>query len=113
LNAEIFDSSVRSLGDLGGVFEYDGETAYFYLLDHQRAEGQTVVDAIHITSKQPDFGKDDVRVEWDTSETKVGLLIKRELWAAFEADGKKYGGNYQPGARPNIPDAVAESFRTE
>ena len=113
MNAEIFDSSVRSLGDLGGFFEYDGETAYFYLFDHRRPEGHKVVGAIHVTSKRPDFGKDDVRVEWDTSETTVGLLIKGELSAAFSADGKKYGGHYEPDARPYIPDAIALSFRTE
>src|ERR1700731_1225064 len=57
--------------------------------------------------------KEDIRIEWNTSETKVGLFIKNELWAAFDAAGKKHGGNYESGARPNIPDAVAESFRTE
>lgn len=29
-NEEMFDSSTRSKGDLAGVFEYDGETGYFY-----------------------------------------------------------------------------------
>ena len=66
-----------------------------------------VVDAIHITSKRPDFGKEDIRIEWNTSETKVGLFIRNELWAAFDAEGKKHGGNYELGTRPNIPDVVS------
>ena len=101
------------MGDLAGVFEGDGETAYFYLYDQRRSKADMVVDAIHITGKQPDFGKEDIGIESNTSETKVGLFIKNELWAAFDAEGKKHGGNYESGARPNIPDAVAESFRTE
>jgi len=45
------------LGDLAGVFEGDGETAYFYLYDQRRSKADMVVDAIHITRKQTDFGK--------------------------------------------------------
>jgi hypothetical protein len=33
MSADIFDSSVRSDGDLAGVFEYDGQTGYFYLYE--------------------------------------------------------------------------------
>ena len=113
MSAEIFDSKVRSLGDLGACFEYDGETAYFYLFDDRRPEGQKVVDSVYITSRQLGFEKDDVHVEWGAGETKVGLLVKRQLWAVFDADRKKYGGNYEPGVRPNIPDAIAQSFRTK
>jgi hypothetical protein len=72
-----------------------------------------VLGAIHITSKPLDFGKDDIRVEWDTSETRVGILIKNELWAAFDAQGTKYGGDYSQGAQPNIPEPIERSFRTE
>jgi hypothetical protein len=74
LSSEIFDSSVRSRGDLAGVFEYDGETAYFYLYDQRLPKNRLVLDAIRITSRQPDLGKADVRVEWDSGENNVGLF---------------------------------------
>jgi hypothetical protein len=76
LSTEIFDSAVRSRGDLAGVFEYDGETAYFYLYDQRLPKKHLVVDAIRITSRQPDFGKADIRVEWDSGESNLVCLLE-------------------------------------
>jgi hypothetical protein len=62
--------------------------------DQRRECGHTITDAIHIVSTTPDFEKSHVQVLWDTGETRVGLLIRGQVWAAFETTtGAKYGGN--------------------
>ena len=50
---DIFDSCLRSAGDLAGVFEHDGETGYFYL--HRAAPSSEVLDHIHIVNAEIDF----------------------------------------------------------
>ena len=70
-----------------------------------------VVDAIHVASGAPGFGKDDIRVEWDPTETRVGLLIRGQLWAAFDSVARvRYGGDYNPNGQPEIPTKIMQSF---
>jgi hypothetical protein len=108
---EIFDSCVRSADDLAGVFEYDGETGYFYLYETSGDEGQKVRDSIHILSGEPDFGEAEISIRWDEKEQKVGLLIKGVLWAVFDAQHHaKYGGSYRPGAKPLLPSEALAGF---
>jgi hypothetical protein len=110
MNRDIFESSVRSKQDLAGVFECDGETCYFYLYDQTRGQGNMVVAAIQITNEPPDFTQKDIAVEWDRSETKVGLLIRGKLWAAFDEAVEAYGGHYDQGTEPNIPVQIKTAF---
>jgi hypothetical protein len=106
---EMFDSSIRSASDFAGVFEYDGETGYFYLYEMERGQGQKILDSIHILSGKPDFVEADISVRWDFEERKVGLFIRNVLWAVF--DGRaKYGGSYEPGARPSLPPEAEKGF---
>lgn len=108
---EIFDSAVRSTGDLAGVFEYDGETAFFYLYETIGDKGQKVLDSIRILSGEPDFGEADISVRWDPEEQKVGLFIKGALWAVFDGRGrKKYGESYRVGATPSLPPEAKKGF---
>jgi hypothetical protein len=37
---EMFESASRANGDLAGVFEYDGETGYFYLYETKETRGK-------------------------------------------------------------------------
>jgi hypothetical protein len=93
---EIFESAVRSKGDLAGVFEYDGETGYFYL--YTPGNSGRILDSIHVFSGKPDFARQDIAVRWNRLEQMVGLFIRGELWALFaEPWPTKYGGNYSPG----------------
>lgn len=108
---EIFESAVRSAGDLAGVFEYDGDTGFFYLYETAASEGHKVLESIRIISGEPDFGEADIAIRWDSEEQKVGLFIKGALWAVF--DGKhraKYGGNYRVGASPSLPPESQRGF---
>ena len=110
---EMFDSAVSSGGDLAGVFEYDGETGYFYLYKPQHEENRKVVGAIQVLSGPPDFGEKDIVIRWDATESKVGLFIRGRLWAAFDSvTGHKYGGGYRATGKPAIPVEVADAFES-
>jgi hypothetical protein len=106
---EMFVSASRSAGDLSGVFEYDGETGYFYQYDQSRKGGQRVAGAIHIFSGNPNFTASDVEVRWTDDEEKVGLFIRGELWAAFCGE-ERVGGNYRAGGKPDIPNSIVAAF---
>ncbi|SRR6266700_3992608 len=107
---EIFESAVSATGDLAGVFEYDGETSYFYL--YRTGEGDnTVIDAVHLLSGSPDFSGADIEIRWTSDQVKVGLFIRGELWAVFDVQrGAKDGGNYRPQARSQISEKSREGF---
>ncbi len=108
---DLFDSAVRSAGDVAGVFEYDGATGYFYLYATGEEAGQRVLDAIHILSGEPDFAARDVSVRWDVDEQKVGLFIRDVLWAAFDhGRSTKYGGSYNRHGRPVLPPLAQAGF---
>jgi len=105
MTPELFESAVRGKGDLAGVFEYDGEAAYFYLYDASGNDAQKVIDSIHVFSGPTDLEDADVEVRWDDAGRRVGLFLRGVQWAVFNsASGAKFGGSYDPGARPEIPD---------
>jgi hypothetical protein len=108
---EIFNDSVRTAGDLAGVFEYDGETGYFYLYDTTERQGKKILDSIRILSGEADFSDADISIRWDLEEQKVGLFIRNVLWAVFDGSRlAKYGGNYKAGAKPSLPPEVERGF---
>ena len=108
---EIWESTTRSAGDLAGVFEFDGDTSYFYLYKTTGDPGQKVLEAIHIMSGIPNFDAKDIKIRWNHNETIVGLFIRSKLWAAFESTTRmKHGGNYRVQAQPDIPSDVSSAF---
>lgn len=108
---EMFNSAVRLSGDLAGVFEYDGETGYFYLYKIKRNQGQKVISAIKVLVGTPDFSEGDIAICWNTTESKVGLFIRKQLWAVFDSEtGAKYGGNYRINGRAEVPSEIADVF---
>lgn len=107
----MWDSAVRSAGDMAGVFEFDGDTGYFYLYKTSESDGQKIKGAIHIVSGKPDFDISDISIRWRADEGAVGLFIKAQLWAVFDCkNGTKYGGNFHSGDLPKIPSAISQSF---
>lgn len=111
-NNEIFQSALRADGDLAGVFEFDGETGYFYLYKENAPPNQKVIDTIHVITGSPDFAEQDVTIRWADNENLVGLHIRSKLWAAFDCrEGAKYGGNYQMGGTPAIPETILRMFQ--
>jgi hypothetical protein len=109
---DIFESAVRTNGDLAGVFEFEGEASYFYLMRTSNADGQKIVGAIQVCAGLPDFEADDLLVEWDEEEEHVGLMIRGKLWAAFDWNGAKFGGDYKHGGTANISKKVLDRFET-
>lgn len=104
---DLFDSCVRDKGDLAGVFEYDGETGYFYLYDVSVGD-QRVVDSIHVLSGSTDLEDGDISVRWDDANVRVSLFVRNVQWAVFNcATGAKFGGDYQRDGTPQIPDEEA------
>ena len=109
---EMFDSSTRSTGDLAGVFEYDGETGYFYLYNLEGGSNHKVLDAIRIISSEVSFAQTDVAIRWDSDETKVGLFISDSLCAAFDVHtGAKYGGDYRKDDQSQISPEIVVAFQ--
>lgn len=103
----IFESVIRSTGDIAGVFEFDGEAGYFYLYGINEADGKKVLDAISIASGIPDFEASDISIRWNVDEKLVSLRIKDDIWAVFDCESKrKYGGKYFPGTKPKLPPDV-------
>jgi hypothetical protein len=108
---EMFQSALQTGGNLAGVFEYDGDTGYFYLFEAKGDEEQKVVAAIPIVIGPPDFREEDVTILWDVAERMVGLFIRQQLWAVYDGMTKeKYGGNYRNNSTPLIPPDVAKAF---
>lgn len=76
---EMFESQLRSRGDLAGVFEFGGEVVYFYRYSTIRLGKRKIRGAIHILSGAPDFREDDIAICWDQAESKVGLRIRESF----------------------------------
>jgi hypothetical protein len=108
----MFDSAVRSDGDFAGVFEFDGETGYFYLYKVSNTQSNKILGAILITSSPPSFTESDIAVQWDVEERRVGLLIAGVLWAVFDTyDGAKFGGDFLSNTSPSVPQEVKKTFK--
>ncbi|MFB9985157.1 hypothetical protein ACFSQQ_08695 [Mesorhizobium kowhaii] len=107
---DLFDSAVRTKGDLAGVFEYDqagdqqNATAYFYLCEMQSKTVGPIIGTIHIRSGAWPITEADITVKWDKGERRVGLFIYGQLAAAFDIEaGTKHGGGYGRDFHADIP----------
>lgn len=105
---ELFASAVRLQGDAAGVFEFDGETSWFYLLDLRRPQGHQIVDHIHVVSGPPGFTRAEVSVQWDEPQELVALCVRGAPWAVYDlARRAKYGGDIVDRRAPELPAHVA------
>jgi hypothetical protein len=112
VSKEIFESSVRSAGDLAGVFEHDGESGYFYLYDMHQSEGHKVSGAIRVMAALPSLEQKDFAVSWSKGEEFVGLFVKDALCAVFDARSREeFGGDYVLGLPPAIPQPILQAFK--
>lgn len=110
MSGEMFKSSERLDGGQSGVFEYDGETGYFYLYDISKEDGKQIIGHLHVVSGSIEFSENDVKIVWDAPREVVGLFINECLWAAFHLSGKKFGGNYSREKQSLIPIEVKSRF---
>jgi hypothetical protein len=103
MDADCFEQALRQAGDLAGVFEYDGETGYFYLYDN-RKKHQKIIDAIHIVTGLFNMKAGEIEIRWDNGEVRVGLFLRGIQWAVFNVESNsKFGGGFSPKGSPQIP----------
>ena len=108
---ELFESAIRSSGDLAGVFEFDGETGYFYLYRLDAPEGNKVLDAIKVSVGRPAYSAADLAIEWSADNLLVCLKIAGRVCAVFDTEGPhKFGGAYMPGRDSEVPLVVLQRF---
>ena len=99
---DIFESATSNDGRFAGVYEDDGETAYFYL--HELDGEARVMDYVRVHSSAGCPQEVNVTIRWDARGEKVGLFIRGELWAWFDrVTREKHGGSYVAGAVPDFP----------
>lgn len=108
---DIFESAVRTAGDLVGIFEFDSGGGYFYLFDLTQPRGSQARAALRVNASGSDIEASHVEVRWSAAQDVVGLYIGDQLWAAFDQHGRKYGGDYDALKSPSIPSAISERFR--
>lgn len=102
MDDEIFITSARSRGDFAGVFEYDGETSYFYLYSLDNPDGEKIVGAIGLSHEITKDSEADLSVRWNKQETKVGVFLRDNLLALFNLDQRSKVGRFAGITIPNI-----------
>jgi hypothetical protein len=119
--AEVWIASDSATSPYSGVFEDDGETAYFYAYDRGNPE-QPILDAVHIYNVanivERDRGSESqAEVLWSTDGLKAGLLINDYLHAVIDFERRKAycrtnfpppGGAWSSPEREPWSDALAK-----
>ena len=111
MSKEIFDTAVRTANDIAGVFEFDGEVAFFYLYDLKKEKGKMILDSIRVFTEDENFLEKDVNICWNQQETIVGLFIRSTLFAIFDTlNHKKYGRNSNIAEYESLPPEANNWF---
>ena len=64
---------------LAGVLEYDGEVAYFYLLDESKPEGSKIERSIRLFSGSVAMVEMDVEILWKEDGSSVEVFLRGAL----------------------------------
>ena len=81
---DIYESAVDPSGHNGAVFERDDDTAFFYLLDLSRDEGDQIVEAFNAQSLRSVPSDARVSIRWNSAGEVAGLFIDCGLIALFD-----------------------------
>jgi hypothetical protein len=104
----MFLNAVRAQKDLAGVFEYDGDVAYFYLYDLRLPDGKKIKDSIRIFVGGAEFSESEAQVRWSDNGERVGLFVRGRPLAIFDIAGsRKYGGGLTLSNAAPIPPEAA------
>lgn len=105
MDNDIFITSTRTKGDYAGVFEYDGETSYFYLYSLGNPDGKKIVGAIGLSYEITMDSEPNLSVRWNKQETKVGVFLRDNLLGLFNLDlHPEISENFRGVTLPDIPD---------
>jgi len=101
---EVWFASDSSTSSYSGVFEDDGETAYFYAYDRGNPDAP-ILDAVHIYSAHSIDDREreaEAEIYWSSDGLKAGLLINDFLHAVIDFQScKAYGRtNFPPPGGP-------------
>ncbi|MES2930631.1 MAG: DUF2251 domain-containing protein [Patescibacteria group bacterium] len=90
----IFTSKLNNDKTLGGVFEFEDGTGYFYLYDLNNEESKKVINSIFISKDENDFTNKEIEIKWSSDQENVALFVGDVLWAIFNVkEGKTYHKN--------------------
>jgi hypothetical protein len=81
---DVYESAVDEAGKFGAAFERNDETAYFYLLDMGKQEGERIVSAFNAKAVTDLPADTPVSIRWSSSVAAVGLFIDGVLSAVFD-----------------------------
>jgi hypothetical protein len=81
---EMYHSSIRSAGDLGGVFESDSETNYFYLCKIAPNGHPTILNSIQVNLNNRVIEGREIDIVWSLDETVLGLKVQERILCAFD-----------------------------
>ncbi|MGN6381798.1 MAG: DUF2251 domain-containing protein [Dyella sp.] len=91
VGTEEFVESAAPDGSFVVAFEDDGDTGYFYALDHSQS-GQSIQDAMHIynaTNVSDKHPPSVVEIGWSSDNCKAVLLINDYAHAIFDFSAKR------------------------
>jgi hypothetical protein len=115
-------ASDSPLSSFSGVFEDDGDTAYFYAYDRATSD-QPILDAVHIYDVANVVDQDKqskASITWSPDGLKAGLLINERLFALLDFDTRKAysrsnfpppGGAWSGGERVPWSDTLEDLLR--
>jgi len=86
LGVDTWIASDSATSSYSGVFEDDGDTAYFYAVDRAKAQG-SILDAVHIydVASVSDRAREfEAEIFWSSDGLKAGLLINERLHAIID-----------------------------
>ncbi len=83
---DAYCSSIRSAGDLGGVFEGDDETNYFYLYRIPPTGKPKILKAMQIEVHHKKFQTDAVEIIWSADENIMSLRINKDVVATYNCE---------------------------
>jgi hypothetical protein len=108
---EYFDSSMRPSGDIAGVFEFDGETGYFYLYEMSSDGENKIKGALNIHIDNVTFAPSDVLINWSSDWNITYLKISNKVYAVFDCrSGIGYSGNISTGVEAVIPLSIEQKI---
>ncbi len=110
MDNDVFKSLVRDKGDLGGVFEYDGDTGYFYLYNLSASANSKIRGGICIFPGPTFVDESKISIKWNKRQNIVSLVIDGLIWAAFEENGTPHGGRYTEGRTSSVGQKIIEQF---
>jgi hypothetical protein len=105
-------SSVSLAADYGGVFEDDGDTGYFYAVDHPSQSEGRILGAVHIynvASVADRAVPSRVTILWSQDGVKCALLISDYPHAVFDFAARR---GYCRTNFPNSPGREDGSWNT-